>query len=177
MRYFAYGSNLSISRLQQRVPSAHRVGLFMLHSHDLRFHKSGKDGSGKCDAFETGDSSHFVMGSLFEIDPSEKPYLDRAEGLGFGYEEKEVTVVDESGLRIKARTYYATKIDESLRPYSWYLNHVTVGAIESSVSGLYLERIKSIVSTEDPCQERDARERAIHNQQDKANLDAPPRAV
>ncbi len=163
MHYFAYGSNLSIARLQQRAPSAQRVGLFMLHSHDLRFHKPGRDGSGKCDAFETGDASHCVMGSVFKIDPAEKARLDRAEGLGFGYGEKEVTVVDESGLKITAHTYYATKIDGSLRPYSWYLNHVIVGAIESSIPEVYLGRIRSIVSTEDPDPERDARERAIYS--------------
>jgi len=103
------------------------------------------------------------MGSVFKIDPAEKARLDRAEGLGFGYGEKEVTVVDESGLKITAHTYYATKIDGSLRPYSWYLNHVIVGAIESSIPEVYLGRIRSIVSTEDPDPERDARERAIYS--------------
>jgi gamma-glutamylcyclotransferase len=53
MYYFAYGSNMSLSRLRERVPSAEAVGCFSLNGHDLRFHKLSKDGSGKCDAFFT----------------------------------------------------------------------------------------------------------------------------
>ena len=43
MHYFAYGSNMSVARLRMRTPSARKVGLFRLASHDLRFHKRGAD--------------------------------------------------------------------------------------------------------------------------------------
>lgn len=162
MYYFSYGSNMSISRLRQRTPSAGRVGLFRLDAHDLRFHKRGADGSGKCDAFATGNPRDFVLGSLFLIDTAEKPYLDHAEGLGYGYEEKWVTVSDANGARLEALTYWATAIDESLDPYSWYLNHVTIGAREVGIPGSYLARIEKVRSIEDPDTRRDARERAIH---------------
>ena len=160
--YFAYGSNMSISRLALRVGTPRRIGMCRLDSHDLRFHKAGRDGSGKCDAFATGNPAHFVLGSLFAIDPLAKPQLDRAEGLGYGYGEKQVIVIDRSGQRFEAFTYYATSIDESMRPFSWYLNHVLVGAREGGVPAGYLARIARTESLEDPDMARDQRERAIH---------------
>jgi hypothetical protein len=162
MYYFAYGSNLSIARLRQRVLVVERIGLFRLNSHELRFHKAGKDGSGKCDAFETGDQAHFLWGSVFDIDAAMKSSLDDAEGLGFGYEEKRVTVTGEAGVRLEAFTYYATSIDESLRPYSWYLDHVLIGAKESGVPVGYRARLEAIDCIIDPDIQRDRKERSVH---------------
>ena len=59
-----------------------------MRDHDLRFHKKSKDGSGKCDALETNNSEHFVIGVVFKISETDKSELDRKEGLGFEYEEK-----------------------------------------------------------------------------------------
>lgn len=162
MFYFAYGSNMSISRLRARVPSAQRIGACVLRHHDLRFHKHGADGSGKCDAFKTGNSEDYVLGSLFRIDPFEKPSLDAAEGLGHGYDEKTVSLTRESGEQVSAYTYYALRIDHTLKPYSWYLQHVLIGARESNCPAGYVSRITSIEAVEDMDRQRAARERAIH---------------
>ncbi|NRB41787.1 MAG: gamma-glutamylcyclotransferase [Pseudomonadales bacterium] len=168
MKYFAYGSNMSLSRLTDRVPSAERLGMFMLDKHDLRFHKTGKDGSGKCDAYQTNNSEDSVMGAVFEIKECEKTSLDRAEALGNGYDQKVVSVHNNAGDVVKAITYYATRIDPSLKPYSWYLNHVTVGARETHVPEQYLHNIQRIECIEDSDKKRDAKERAIHSSQDPA---------
>ena len=164
MKYFAYGSNMSTSRVQERVPSAKRIGLYFLERHDLRFHKiSDKDGSGKCDAYFTDKADDIVIGTLFEIISDEKTNLDKAEGLGVGYNEKEVVLKSQEGDEVKAVTYYATKIDKSLKPYSWYLNHVLVGAKESELPIDYIEKIQEMESTQDKDTNRDGRERAIHS--------------
>ncbi|MCF8057186.1 MAG: gamma-glutamylcyclotransferase [Desulfocapsa sp.] len=97
MKYFAYGSNMSLNRIRQRVPSALMLGMFSLEYHELRFHKHGRDNSGKCDAYYTNDSSNTVLGVLYQIDKSGKVILDRAEGVGCGYDEKEVIVSDVKG--------------------------------------------------------------------------------
>ena len=162
MKYFAYGSNMSLARLRERTPSARRVATCSLDGHALRFHKSGRDGSGKCDARATGNPADVVIGALFDICPSQKPALDRAEGLGVGYDQKVVLVTDEHGGQVEAVTYCAIAIDELLRPYSWYKHHVLVGARESSLPDTYIARIEQVESLEDPDRERDARERAIH---------------
>lgn len=164
MHYFAYGSNMSRSRLRERVPSAEALGCFALNGHDLRFHKSSKDGSGKCDAYFTLDTQSVIYGVLFKIDPNEKSALNRAEGLGHGYDEKEVTVTGDDGSSVKATTYFATNINESLKPYSWYVNHVLVGAREAVLPSDYIEaKITSVASVEDSDKERDGRERATYS--------------
>ncbi|WP_297795753.1 gamma-glutamylcyclotransferase family protein [uncultured Marinobacter sp.] len=163
VRYFAYGSNMSLPRLRQRVPGAKRLGAYALAEHSLRFHKVSKiDGSAKCDALFTGHSEDCVIGALFEIPENEKLALDRAEGLGFGYEEKRVLVSDSQGSVVEAFTYYATHTDPDLLPYSWYLYHVIYGAMETDVPAGYLGAIEATISKEDPDRDRDASERAIY---------------
>lgn len=163
MKYFAYGSNMSLLRLKKRVASAKRVGVFKLFGHSLRFHKISKDGSGKCDALLTRKREDYVLGVLFEIDDHERPALDKVESLGHGYKDKTVIVADEKGNEVEALTYIAIKTDASLRPYSWYMNHVLKGAEESCFPASYVEYINAVRSIEDPDRARDAKERAIYN--------------
>lgn len=153
---------MSLKRLQQRVPSANPLGTYLLQAHELRFHKSGKDGSAKCDAFYTGDRSNEVIGVLYEIDISEKVVLDHAEGLGLGYEEKVISVSGVIGNIEKSVTYYAMKIDDSLTPYTWYKEHVLIGAREAKLPMEYISRIEAIIATEDPDTIREAEQRAIY---------------
>ena len=167
MYYFAYGSNMSIARLTARVPSAVSLGCYILKQHVLKFHKSSHDGSGKCDAHFTNNEQDIIYGALYEIDPLEKPNLDKVEGLGLGYDEKTVNVIkmDEQGDKtIGAKTYFATDIDARLKPYSWYLNHVIIGANDTELPQHYVRKnIQSVIAIEDQNIQRDASERAIHD--------------
>jgi hypothetical protein len=154
---------MSLARLKQRTPSAKRCGCFKLLAHSLRFHKVGQDKSGKCDAFYTANQSDYILGALFEIDEADKRHLDKAEGLGFGYDEKQVTLINEHNEKVQAFLYSATQVEIDLIPFSWYKNHVLIGAIESSLPKEYIDRIKSVESLEDLDKNRDALQRAIHN--------------
>lgn len=111
MDYFAYGSNMSLRRLRQRVPEVAVQGRAVLAGYDLRFHKVGSDGSGKCDAFFTGDSTDILYGVLYHLPASGKPVLDRIEGLGAGYDERTVAVRLANGSQVEAVTYVATELD------------------------------------------------------------------
>jgi len=148
MLYFAYGSNMSTQRLRARVPSARFVTVAELSRHDLKFHKIGQDGSAKCDAAETGDPEHVVIGVVFEISRSEKSVLDLKEGLGRGYEEKVVAIsVDDKSMQ--AVMYYATRIDPLLKPFHWYKEHVLQGAGENGFPEQYIQMIADIESVVD----------------------------
>jgi hypothetical protein len=162
MKYFAYGSNMSLVRLQMRVPSAQKLEIVTLKNHQLRFNMSGTDGSGKCDSFETNNSEDLVIGALFDINENEKPVLDRAESLGVGYHEKFVFVHNAAGEVFEALIYCAIKIDASLKPYSWYLNHVIIGAKETKLPIDYLAIIESVECIEDQDKNREAKERAMY---------------
>ena len=89
---FSYGSNLLLARLTARVPSARFIARGELTGHTLRWHKAGRDGSGKCDAFFTGDPADRLWGGVFEIASADKHLLDAIEGLGSGYDEKHAEI-------------------------------------------------------------------------------------
>ncbi len=160
MKYFAYGSNMCSRWLRNRVESARFHAVARLQKHALRFHKTSKDGSGKCDVAATGYDGDVVHGVVFEIDPVEKPALDRCEGLNHGYAEKTVTV-DCDGGGISAFTYVAqpTHVDSSLRPYSWYKDLVVAGAREHQLPENYIQSIESVPANADLDSSRDAKNR------------------
>ena len=154
---------MSEVRLRVRIPSAKTIGPFILEKHDLRFHKiSKKDGSAKCDAYLTGSADDFVFGVLFDFEESEKGSLDSYEGLGNGYSEKDVSIMGSNGVAETAFTYYATAIDELLKPYFWYKYHVLVGAKSANLPSAYVQRIQTIDAQKDPDKQREFRELAIY---------------
>lgn len=162
MKYFAYGSNMSIKRIQQRIPDAQMVCTATLKEHKLLFHKVSKDGSGKCDAFFTGDRQDQVIGVLFNIDENDKTELDKAEGLGYGYDEKKIIVYKEDNTKSAAITYIATKYDNELKPFSWYKKHVVQGAKDANLPVEYIKSIEIVDSIKDKNQEREINELKIY---------------
>lgn len=162
MLYFAYGSNLSTFRLLQRVPSAKLITPGQLTQHRLYFHKIGRDGSAKCDAYFTGRGSDVLYGALYKIDPAQKKHLDSAEGLGNGYEIKDVTIHTEDSQVKQAFTYYATRIAKHIKPFHWYKQHVLAGATEHCFPQDYIKKIAAIDAVEDGNLRRVAQELNIY---------------
>ncbi len=167
MLCFCYGSNMSLARLQNRVPSARCVSVATLVAHRLRFHKVGTDGSGKGDAEETGNSDDAVIGVVHEISDEEKPILDRIEGLGSGYDLKQVEVITSKG-KLTCLMYAATKVDSALRPYHWYKEHVLIGASENRLPSEYIARIETVEAMDDPDTSRTELELAIYARRERA---------
>ena len=162
MLYFSYGSNMSSRRLAARIASTRFVAVARLPGHELRFHKIGRDGSGKCDALMTGASGSLVYGVVFDVPAREKSVLDGYEGLGAGYDEKRVNLVTREGENLQAVTYYAARIDPALLPFHWYRNHVLAGAREHGLPAGYVARIEALAAIADPDPARHARESAIY---------------
>ena len=156
---------MSFPRLQQRAPAIKFISTATLPGHELRFHKKGQDGSGKCDAFKTNNPEHKVIGVVYQINQQEKAILDKIEGLGSGYAEKWVTLQCENGQKLEATTYYAIDIDPKLQPFSWYKQHVLFGARENNLPPHYIEKIAGIKSGVDPDRECCEREIAIYKDQ------------
>jgi gamma-glutamylcyclotransferase (GGCT)/AIG2-like uncharacterized protein YtfP len=164
--YFAYGSNMSSKRLcaDNRAPSAIAVEPGYLVGHRLVFDKIGKDGSAKADCHYTGDTADIVEGGLFRIAEDDAHALDKAEGATDarpGYRRIEVAVSTGWGV-VTARTYVAIEKSAVLLPYTWYLNHVLVGAKEFALSATYIARIEQQEAISDPDSTRAAREIAIY---------------
>ena len=151
--YFAYGSNMLHERLQRRVSSANPMGVAKLGGYRLAFRKRSMDGSAKCDL--VSDTASEAYGVLFEMKEEELPFLDRAEGVGFGYE------------RVERQLYYRTReigaflylaqpryITTTDLPYSWYLQFVLHGAKQNALPPAYIQRIASTPRKEDDDIER-----------------------
>ena len=161
MRYLAYGSNLFEPRLRSRVPHASFRTVARLHGFALKFHKRSVDGSAKCNIVPASDE--VVIGVIFEVPHAEKRELDRAEGLGNGYEEQELMVVFEDGEERSVVTYVASSahVDARLQPYTWYREYVIRGARSHGFPSAYVEAIAEVVAIRDPDPDREARELAV----------------
>ncbi len=154
---------MSTLRIKHRVESATAVSIARLHGHILRFHKKSIDGSAKCDIDQTSNPDDIVHGVVYELLASEKPALDRYEGLGKGYDEKLVSLILPDDKPLCATTYFATHIDASLSPYHWYKEHVIRGAREHALPDEHIAFIESIPSVPDPDQDQHIRELSIYS--------------
>ncbi len=158
-QYFGYGSNLSVPRLQARIDSAMPLGIAQLRDFRLCFHKPSQDGSGKCDIRPHPGS--VVWGMLYELAEPDWQILDAIEGLGKGYQRIDVQLEQASG-GCSAVAYQATAMDETLRPYHWYLHHVVYGAEQAALPKDYLAALAAVRAVEDPDIERSASEMSIY---------------
>lgn len=135
---------MSAARLNARIPSAEYLVRGQLKGHRLKFHKKSKDGSGKCDAYKTGNPIDVVWGAVFSLPESDLQLLDRCEGKGSGYERIIAPIHTESPDVIEAHSYIATITDASLLPFDWYKEHVLRGAYEIALPKHYIEAIETI---------------------------------
>ena len=88
VNYFAYGSNMASHRLLARIPGATKISTATLPGHRLRFRKSDRGRSAKCDIEMTGNLLDRVHGVVYQFPNQDKQILDRYEGLGVGYNDK-----------------------------------------------------------------------------------------
>jgi len=154
---------MSTPRIKHRVESATVVSIARLYGHSLQFHKKSIDGSAKCDIMHTNRPDDIVHGVVFEILASEKHILDRYEGLGSGYDQKQVSLALPHGESVAAVTYYAIDIDVSLSPYHWYKEHVIRGAREHALPVEHIRAIEAITSVPDPDHDNHVKELSIYS--------------
>ena len=168
--YFGYGSNMLTDKLKRpdRCPSAVKIDVARTNEYTLKFHKVSnaksargiRDESGKGDMAFTGSETDELYGVVFSIDETQADNLDSAEGLGDGYEKKDIVVegINKGLLRVVA--YYATDINEDLKPYHWYKGQTVDGAKEHGLPPDYIKKIEAFESIPDPDKERVDKETA-----------------
>ena len=156
--YFAYGSNMLEQRLKDRVGSAEFFSTAGIRGYEVRFRKISIDDSGKADLVQTGNPEHIVHGVVYQFDPADWHALDKHEGAtgtNPGYDRVPIQVHTDSGSR-DVTTYLARKerIDESLKPYTWYRDLILCGAEQHGLPEDYRRKIESIVDIPDPEENR-----------------------
>jgi hypothetical protein len=136
--------------MMERVFSARYDRIARLPGHDFRFHKHGRDGSGKADACATGLPDHAVWGTLVELDAGELATLDRYEP---GYDRSVLEVeVPEGGNRRQAHVYVARPavVDPAMVPFVWYREMVVTGGAARGLPDEYVARIAAMPARTDP---------------------------
>jgi len=161
MKYFAYGSNMHVQRFRRRVHSGKPLCVGSLEKHALRFHKKGTDGSGKCNAFYTGEAADRVLGIIYEMAPEEKTALDAAEGPGYRVHNTAVNGMD--GTRHEAFIYVACSdaIDDSQKPFCWYKAFVVHGARHFKLPPYYIQQLETVSAIPDTDTRRESQNRRI----------------
>jgi gamma-glutamylcyclotransferase len=158
--YLAYGSNMWPRRIELRLGACHVAGVVSLEGYALRFHKRGRDGSGKCDAFHTGNPTDTLHGVVYSLTRPQTDLLDEFEGPG--YTSHNVTVRARSGM-LAAYAYVARPehVDTNLQPFGWYKSIVMAGARAHALPAHYIESIAAVCSLPDPDTNRDSHHLAM----------------
>jgi gamma-glutamylcyclotransferase len=142
IKYFTYGSNMSISRIIKRgiSPSTGNVGI--LKGWELKFNKKASAGDWSfANIMENKESS--VEGIVFGITEEELKLLDKFEGAPKHYRREKVNVLSRGEL-VECITYIAQEehIKEGLFPTEEYLGFLIDGA--SRLSPEYQKMILEI---------------------------------
>jgi len=145
IHYFAYGSNMHTGRMQERVPSAVPLETAALGGYELRFHKHGADGTGKCNIVPIEDSQ--VLGVIYRMSSVERPVLDLIEGADYSRIWLQVTALETNRpYRVFAYSAKPSVIDDRLLPESWYHEFVVSGAAMHGLPETYVRKLQAIPS-------------------------------
>ncbi len=153
--YFAYGSNMLSARLRERCPSARPVGIADAFGWAVRFHKHGRDGSGKASLAAADTPEAKVPGVLYEIALYERGDLDRAEGR-YLRDDAFAVVLASTGVAATASTYIAEAetCRPGLQPFDWYVGLMLAGAREHGLDPGYIGMLAAVEAVADPDVER-----------------------
>ena len=149
-------------RLQKRCPSARVRGVATAANWIMNFSKKSRHGCGMATIEPHPEGQLF--GVVFDLDERERPKLDKAEGLGYGYDRDDSFLVEMDGSEsLRAFTYIAdaAHTDAALRPYDWYLNLVLAGAQQNSLPDDYISKIEAARPIPDPQLDRPQRLEAL----------------
>lgn len=151
---------MHVRRIRARVPDAQPVEVALLHGHILRFHKRGRDGSGKCTVMP--DRGNVVAGVVYVLHAGSLPRLDRAEGRGYRRNPVVVSGI-RSGRRYRAHCYAAKAcaVDDRCVAYEWYRDIVVAGAEAHALPVAYVGVLRAVPACADPNPRRQRQQAAV----------------
>jgi gamma-glutamylcyclotransferase (GGCT)/AIG2-like uncharacterized protein YtfP len=142
MKYFAYGSNMSLNRMTKRGITFSQRRFAMLKCFRLEFNKVASDNPKAGYASIVHDANCAVEGALYEIQNADINKLDKFEGYPDHYQKIKVTVQEADGQEIEALTYIAhpDKVRDGLKPSKEYMQHLLAG--KDVLSESYYRRLE-----------------------------------
>ena len=129
--YFAYGSNMSTPRLEQRVGPVRVLGRAWLDHYCHRFSKHGNDGTAKGNV--EPDPGQHVWGVLFELESAQ---LECLRGFESGYRMVHFELTLEHR-PVHAATFEALNVVRELAPSDTYIRHYIAGMREHAIPSHY----------------------------------------
>ncbi|NIS09684.1 MAG: gamma-glutamylcyclotransferase [Candidatus Dadabacteria bacterium] len=143
MKYFAYGSNMNIKRMEQRGVTVYKRAKACLMGYTLRFNKKSRtfDGAGSANIVEYENG--MIQGVLYEIDNNGIINLDKYESYPVEYDRRLMSVILKNGVEKEAYVYIAqaTRTSDDLRPTKEYLSHLLCA--EGLLSADYMSRLST----------------------------------
>jgi gamma-glutamylcyclotransferase len=169
--YFAYGSNLHPTRLQERIGVCEARGVAVLSEARLTFAKRGIDGSGKCHLDFTGDTKHQVLGVLYLVSREQREALDHWEATTCGYESI-CPAVTYQGTSVEVFTYKARTelVDQTLVPVHWYKRLVILGAVYFEFPQDYLQKLHAVPAVAETDPHLEARHATLISELEQVNI-------
>jgi len=136
--YFAFGSNMSLARIEARTGKVSCLGAAKLPGFAHRFSHCGDDGSGKGNIAR--DESTETWGVVYRLSEEQADTLHQYEP---GYESIEVSVVvRDSNTPVTAYAYLSGQGCAGLLPSSEYLGHYRRGMAENRLPDSYVLTIE-----------------------------------
>lgn len=149
MKYFAYGSNISINRMvnERKINYISRE-LAILENYKLVFNKISKKNNKLGFANIIESDGDFVEGVLYELNYNDLNIIDKFEGANTNpkhYYQKIITVIN-NNIPVQAITYIANPLmlNNDIKPNKQYLNYILDG--KDVFSNEYYTYLKSIIT-------------------------------
>jgi hypothetical protein len=151
MMYFAYGADMSPSRLLSRSPGHKSLGIGRLPDHRLTFPRFSREWGGAT-ASLTVSPGDVVFGALYDVPPDDIPILHHHHGYDpEGPPELSEHVFREVSVRrqgaaepVSAWAYFAVPDNTTARPSRRYIAAIIDGAIYHRLPRAYLVVLQSI---------------------------------
>jgi len=135
--YFAYGSNLDMDRLRERIGEWQDDRRATLKGYRLSF-----DSRGKADIFE--QRGERVWGAVYKVSEAQLKILDRFEGLHSGVYKRVRVNVECNGKTEPAITYVKVEKTSFHPPDDEYLNHILKGLKQHGYDEETIEMVRAI---------------------------------
>ena len=136
--YFAYGSNMLLERLENRVQKVQRVGPFILTGYELCFN-CGWPKTAYANIVPKEGAK--VEGVLYRLTERQIAHLDYCEGYPYNYEKFYLTSGDDIIFGYWSRNE-RFKPDPDALPQLGYINVMLDGALENGLKTTYNQLVK-----------------------------------
>ena len=127
--YFAFGSNMDKKRMEDRTHESSERQKGIIKDWKLVFNKIKDEEIGSGYANIEPEIGSIVEGIIYKVSEDAIKKLDRREGVPDHYLKETMAVGNDNQESINCIVYIAnrSKINNSLKPERWYLNHLLEG--------------------------------------------------